>query len=346
MSARNVEIRSGDCLALLREMQADSVDCVVTSPPYWGLRDYGVDGMIGLEPTMQEHITRLVAVFAEIRRVLKPTGTCWLNYGDAYAAHRGGTLMPAETIAGGVGGKGDAAAERGRPNVGRVPSCDPKAHGLKHKDLMMLPARIALALQDAGWWIRSEIIWHKPNPMPESVTDRPTQSHEKIFLLTKSARYFYDAEAVREGAEVRALSSWSDRAKTEPSRRGDPASSGHRTSTNTLASQTGRNARNVWTISTVAFADAHFATFPPAIAERCIKAGSPKDGIVLDPFGGAGTTGLVAARLGRRAVLLELNPDYAAMARRRIDADWMGPEERRGFLADQSNEPLPLFAAE
>lgn len=343
MSARNVEIRTGDCLALLREMPADSVDCIVTSPPYWGLRDYGVDGMIGLEPTMQEHIARLTDVFREVHRVLKPTGTCWLNYGDAYAGSwgaqsRGEEPGPASRLSGGQ----VYAAPKGT-HTGSLK----RTSGLKNKDLMMLPARIAIALQDAGWWIRSEIIWHKPNPMPESVTDRPTQSHEKIFLLTKSARYFYDAEAIREPAIYAGQTGYfaGPKQACRAAVHGRAPSGNEAEGAGRVPVGDFRNARNVWTIATQAFADAHFATFPPALAERCIKAGCPKDGVVLDPFGGAGTTGLVAARLGRRAVLLELNPDYAAMARRRIDADWMGPEERRGFLAEQDGQPLPLFEA-
>ena len=242
----SVRILVGDCLDRLQTLPEESVHCVVTSPPYWGLRDYGVEGAIGLEPTLQEHLEMIVTVFREVRRVLRKDGTLWLNYGDCY--HNGDSLS-----------------------------------GLKPKDLVMMPARAALALQADGWWLRSEIVWHKPNPMPESVRDRPTSAHEKLFLLTKAARYFYDAEAVR--------------------------------------TKTDANLRNVWTIPTHAYPDAHFATFPPKLVEPCIKAGCPVGGVVLDPFGGSGTVGLIASRLGRDAILIELNPEYAEMAERRIHGD-------------------------
>lgn len=305
-----VRILLGDVRKRLNDLPSDSVDCVVTSPPYWGLRDYGVEGQIGLEPDLSSHITVMVEVFEHVRRVLKPSGTCWVNYGDCYATSAGG--------------------------------------GLKPKDLCMLPARFAIALQDAGWWLRSEIVWSKPNPMPESVTDRPSAAHEKIFLLTKSPRYFYDAAAVREAAADSSIKRWAQdidaqegSARANGGRKtngkmkavGGPAKQrGHTRRHNGLTDQwdgmtkaeqqeIGRNMRNVWTIATRPFKEAHFATFPPALVEPCIKAGCPKGGLVLDPFGGSGTTGLVASRLQRDATLIELNPDYAAIARRRIDDD-------------------------
>ena len=355
-----IKFLQGDVFDRLAELPDESVHCVVTSPPYWGLRSYGdLAGEIGREPTLAEHIDVLVRVFREVRRVLRPDGTCWLNYGDAYAndGKWGGE-------SGGLQSYLDNATRR---RVGR----EKRRTGLKPKDLMLMPARVALALQADGWWLRSEIIWHKPNPMPEGVTDRPTSAHEKIFLLTKSATYFYDAFAVRTPAvhKVRKTSRATDRSAGTGRRDGDfdrrwaeqqqpvptgwdtgPGAHGtiHRNGREkgrrtdkqrghshrhdgfkdrwdhmAKAEQqaNGANLRNVWMIATDAFAGAHFATFPPSLVEPCIKAGCPTGGIVLDPFGGAGTVGLVADRLGRDAVLIELNPEYVEMARARVRND-------------------------
>ena len=267
-----VRVITGDVFDRLAELPDESVHCVVTSPPYFALRDYGVEGAIGLEPTFDEHLEVMVRVFREVGRVLRKDGTLWLNYGDAYAGLTNGRSA-ADTKALGK----DDRTFRDKPfsTVGGV---------FKAKDLMMMPARVALALQADGWWLRSEIVWHKPNPMPESVTDRPTSAHEKIYLLTLSARYFYDADAVR-------------------------------------IPFNGANLRNVWTAATEPFRGAHFAVMPTAIVALCIKARCPAGGVVLDPFGGSGTTGLVADRLGRDAILIELNPEYADMARNRIADD-------------------------
>lgn len=374
-----VTILVGDVFDRLAEIPDESVDCVVTSPPYWGLRDYGVDGQIGLEPTLGEHMDAMIRVFAEIHRVLKLSGTVWLNYGDCYATTPNGRSAAATKAAG-----GDDRTFRDKPfsTIGPIcaegpPSTTTRAHSpktqkqtspaskhrvmaggyMKPKDLCMIPNRLAIALQDWGWWVRSEIIWAKPNPMPESVHDRPATAHEKIWLLTKSARYFYDADAVRQSAAASSIQRWSqniedqkgsDRAhagaKTNGSMKavGGPKSDkqrGHarrhagfndRWDKMSKAEQqsNGRNLRNyepapavVWEIATRPFSEAHFATFPPELAERCILAGCPKGGHVLDPFGGAGTTGLVAARAGRIATLIELNPEYAEIARVRIDGD-------------------------
>lgn len=305
----SIRIITADVLAGLAQLPADGVDCVVTSPPYWGLRDYGVEGQIGMEPTLAEHLEIMVRVFREVWRVLKPEGTLWLNYGDCYATTPNGRSAAATKEAG-----GDDRTFRDKPfsTIGGV---------LKAKDLCMIPNRLAIALQEDGWWVRSEIIWAKPNPMPESVTDRPATAHEKVFLLTKSARYFYDAEAVRVPASESSVSRWQqDVASQDGSAR---ANGGRKTNGNMKAVGGGetRSLRNVWDIPTAAFSDAHFATFPPALVETCIKAGCPKGGLVLDPFGGSGTTGLVADRLNRDAILIELNPAYAAMARNRIAED-------------------------
>ena len=395
-----VEILIGDVRENLRAMPADHFDCVVTSPPYWGLRDYGtaiwvggdkdcdhrsptmregrnedrpklagsaatnsaqnilahnsncgkcgavkVDQQIGLERTLGEHLAVMVEVFGEVHRVLKPTGTLWLNYGDCYATAPNGRSA-ADTKA--VGNDDRTFRDKPFSTIGGV---------LKSKDLCMIPNRLAIALQEAGWWVRSEIIWHKPNPMPESIRDRPTSSHEKIWLMTKRERYFYDADAISEPVTASTVdrvsqANWpkqvgSDRANAGGKTNGNmkavvkrakdssdgarpPNSRPHNLSkfeANHNREYLVRNARNVWTMGTAAFSEAHFATFPAELAERCIKAGCPAGGSVLDPFGGAGTTGVVAASLGRLATLIELNPEYAKIARTRIDAAFMGREE-------------------
>lgn len=305
-----IRIINADVMDGLRQLGDESVHCVVTSPPYFGLRNYNVDGQIGLEATWQEHIEKLVDVFREVRRVMRSDATLWLNYGDAYAGSWGAQS------------RGEAPGEKSKLSGGQVYAAPKNTHtgsmkrtpGMKPKDLMMLPERLAIALCDDGWYVRSRIIWHKPNPMPESVTDRPTKSHEHIWLMSKQPRYFYDADAVREDYSG---PMYEGRANGT-NRNGDRNDYGK---TCGMSNELGRNARDVWTIATAPFAEAHFATFPPELAERCIKAGCPAGGTVLDPFGGSGTTGLVADRLQRNAILIELNPAYAAMARKRITSD-------------------------
>lgn len=419
-----VRIRVGDSRQLLRAMPADSVHCVVTSPPYWGLRDYGVAGQIGLEQTPQEFVATMVDVFREVRRVLRPDGTCWLNLGDSYAGSWGAQGRQGKTgeLAGrtACAERQIAAAQRresGTGSLSRVP-------GLKEKDLVGIPWRVAFALQADGWWLRSDIVWHKPNGMPESVLDRPVRAHEFIFLLAKSERYFYDADATREPAKAPEASTPEDVARafsrkraTTVDPRQDPiappppirdngiknrkiAANGEESRTNThigyafpWAGSTALK-RDVWSVTSKPFKGAHFATYPPDLIEPSILAGtsafgccdkcgapfrrevertfipqgdvSPEKAVrgagdqkpmdasnswqghprghteakttgwapscscpdpiatpctVLDPFGGAGTTGLVADRLGRHAVLLELNPEYAEMAYNRIKDD-------------------------
>lgn len=355
-----VRIINADVMDGLRQLPDESVHCVVTSPPYWGLRDYGVDGQIGLEPTLEAFIARLVEVFREVRRVLRKDGTCWVNMGDAYAGSWGAQSRCSDTPSTIEGGSTLAArkikyAVKGVTATGSLK----RTPNLKSKDLMMQPARLALALQADGWWLRKEIIWHKPNPMPESCSDRPTSSHEKIYLLAKSESYAYDADAVRETSswdpsKTKMPDGWDtgagahgsvhrngrekgrkndasiDRRKVGFQERWDnkvrgltPRHEDHvnHTTLDDTPRGFGRNLRDVWTIATAPFPEAHFATFPPELPEICIKAGCPKGGVVLDPFGGAGTTGLVADRLQRDAILIELNPEYAAMAERRISAD-------------------------
>jgi DNA modification methylase len=283
-----VKIICGDSIDGLGSIESESVQCCVTSPPYFGLRDYGVAGQLGMESTPAEYIEKLVDVFDQVRRVLKPDGVLWLNMGDSYAGSWGAQSRQGEGAMKGrsiVAARQIAAAQK-KTHTGTIPKND---WGLKTKDLMGMPWRVAFALQGAGWWLRSDIIWHKPSCMPESIRDRPTRSHEYLFLLTKSRHYYYDADAIRETAV-------SDEYMV-------------------------RNARTVWSIASQPFKGAHFACFPPKLVEPCVLAGSRLGDLVLDPFCGAGTTGLVAHRLGRRFVGIEINPDYVAMARQRIIDD-------------------------
>lgn len=416
MSQPSCEILGGDVLDRLALMPAESAQCVVTSPPYWGLRDYGVEGMIGLEPTLAEHPTKLVEVFAEVRRVLRDDGTLWLNYGDAYSGSgKGGN-------GGFKQGTGTAAAqESGMDTRGTAPA------GLAAKQRLLMPARVAIALQDSGWWVRSEIVWAKGvslcptyagSCMPSSVTDRPTDSHEMVYLLTKAPRYFYDADAVREANAPGSL----DRYKysfmgTAPNCHQD-GTVGRREAERGFNVPHGRNLRTVWTINPQGYKEAHFATFPEALVRPCILAGTSERGacaecgapwrrvvaqakipqvahrqgdycdpldrsakaarnlngdevaafrvanppsvsweptcghadaptrpcVVLDPFAGSGTVGAVALRHGRSFVGIELNHEYAAMARKRIAKE----AERQGIEASPADLGRPaqrgLFA--
>jgi DNA modification methylase len=301
----SVRVLEGDCRAVLAGLPAGSVQCVVTSPPYFGLRDYGVAGQIGLEASPDAYVARMVEVFAEVRRVLRDDGTLWLNLGDSYARE------PA---------KGGSGTPNGRnvPEMGYT-GAKPIPLGLKAKDLIGVPWRVAFALQENGWYLRSDIVWSKPNGMPESVQDRPTRSHEYVFLFSKSERYTYDADAI---AERSVLGVFDGIASPDKVARTTPHIGSNGTGMSSLrsASET-RNARSVWSITTQPFSGAHFATMPPELVRRCVAAGSRRGDTVLDPFGGAGTTGLVADRLGRDAVLIELNPQYAEMARCRIRDD-------------------------
>jgi DNA modification methylase len=340
-------ILTGDVREMLKTLPDQSVQTCVTSPPYWGLRDYGVAGQLGLESTPDAYCAAMVGVFAEVRRVLKDDGTVWLNLGDTYAAQRGGTVMPAETLAGGVSGRGDEIAKRGR-GVGYQPHRNASSLGLKHKDLIGVPWMVAFALRADGWYLRSDIIWSKPNPMPESVTDRPTKAHEYIFLLSKSRSYYYNAEAIAEpasdamfaqidqgyngegrkdyeGAGVQNPSSVKARiignARKRADRFGGNKHDGDSTKHSDGSVYTGnitRNKRSVWHIATQPYSGAHFATFPEALIEPCILAGSREGDTVLDPFAGSGTTGAVAIRHQRHFIGCELNPAYVELARTRI----------------------------
>lgn len=300
----------GDCIEGIRTLPDQSVHTCVTSPPYFGLRDYGMAGQIGLEDTPDAFVARLVDVFREVRRVLRDDGTLWVNLGDSYAGYHGNknALMPTSATNGWTNGTNENSRGDKRP----------QDIGLKQKDLLGIPWRVAFALQADGWYLRQDIIWHKPNPMPESVTDRCTKAHEYVFLLSKSARYFFDAEAIKEPSAYPG----DNRASRRDLRKEiDPfcADNGSRARTGNPTGET-RNRRSVWTVTTKPYAGAHFATFPPDLIEPCILAGCPVGGTVLDPFGGSGTTAGVAMRNGRNAILCELNPEYAALMPERIAA--------------------------
>ena len=294
----------GDVRETLRTLPDASVQCVVTSPPYWGLRDYGCEGQIGQEPTPAEYVATLRDLFRELRRVLRENGTAWLNLGDSYASDTKGSGGTGKSTPAGTANDGNGQLFRAR----RV------QHSLKPKDLVGIPWRVAFALQDDGWWLRSDIVWAKPNPMPESVTDRPTRAHEFVFLLTKSERYLYDADAIKEPASGR--SSGARAADKSGAGAGFEIRSGFARAGNVEWHT--RNARDVWTIASEPYDGAHFATMPPELARRCVRAGSRRGDVVLDPFGGSGTTARVALEEGRRAILCELNPEYVELQRERL----------------------------
>lgn len=340
-------ILHGDAFSVLATLPSDSIDCCVTSPPYWGLRDYGVAGQLGLEVTFAEYLVKLVAIFEEVRRVLTPRGTCWVNMGDAYyGSGKGYNNTPC---------KQDS-------NIGsRLGTKSTKGHG-KPKDLIGQPWSLAFAMRDAGWWLREDIVWHKPNPMPESILDRCTRSHEMIFHFTKSKSYYHDADAIRtkmlapnDSTQDDLNRAFNNKRKTVPVPRQDKLPTGwdigsgahgtiHRAMrTRRLAraeaeplkrkstlnepmgdrarhdqSATGANRRSVWTIATCGYSGAHFATFPPELPRLCILAGCPPGGMVLDPFAGSGTVGDVAVKLGRKFTLIELNAKYLTLINERL----------------------------
>lgn len=310
-----VEIYQGDCIDVLASMEAESIQCVVTSPPYWGLRDYGTgDDALGLEPTPELYVEHIVEIFREVWRVLRDDGTLWLNLGDSYYA------------------SGWECSRRNVIGAGSVPANDRKsgryAAGLKSKDLVGIPWRVAFALQADGWYLRSDIIWSKPNPMPESVTDRPTKAHEYIFLLTKKEKYYYAADTIREPLAESTLprlnrgvgefhKNVNGAPGQTPHTMNQPRHHGQRYSS---VGVKGRNKRTVWTVATQPYAGAHFATFPTKLIEPCILAGCPEGGAVLDPFAGSGTVGDLAQTFRRKAILIELNPEYVELATKRIEA--------------------------
>lgn len=290
---------------MLKGLPDESVQMCVTSPPYWGLRDYGADGQIGLEQTPEEYVSKLVAVFHEVKRVLRNDGTLWLNLGDSYASNsdRAGMKLGARP-------KGCECTYCTMPTKGLKATVP---NGLKPKDLVGIPWRVAFALQADGWYLRQDIIWSKPNPMPESVTDRCTKAHEYIFLLAKSQRYYYDAEAVSEPANTHTGKVLDNRNSGTGIARGLNGQADRQGNFEPVFDGN-RNRRSVWQVATMPYSGAHFATFPEELIEPCILAGSPEGGIVLDPFFGSGTTGAVSARLGRKWIGIELNPEYIKLA--------------------------------
>jgi len=303
-----VQILNGDCRDVLKTLPDQSVHTCVTSPPYFGLRDYGHAGQMGLEPTPDEFVAELVNVFREVRRVLRDDGTLWLNLGDSYASYRDGKATP-DTTRGlserTLVPKGSAKNKMASTFAG-IP--------IKHKDLIGIPWRVAFALQADGWYLRQDIIWHKPNPMPESVTDRCTKAHEYIFLLSKSPKYYFDHEAIKEDGVIPAGTKG---AKGSAERAAQKGVNSRPPEYKIYDGK--RNKRSVWTVTTKPFKGAHFATFPPDLIEPCILAGCPEGGTVLDPFGGAGTTGLVAKRNNRNAILIELNSEYVEIIKNRTN---------------------------
>ena len=322
------QILVGDCLQMLRTVVDRSIHCCVTSPPYFGLRDYGVAEQIGLEKTPDEYVAKMVAVFREVRRVLRDDGTLWLNLGDSYNAYNGGA-GPSSSLSRG-------AQTEQRPQL--ASGYGLRFKGLKPKDLMGIPWRVAFALQADGWYLRQDIIWHKPNPMPESVCDRCTKAHEYIFLMSKSERYYYDQDAIKVTAAFDTDARyWRGRSDNHKWSNGGPGnqtiakSMDHmRKSGNKHRKPQGStaNRRSVWTVATKPYKGAHFATFPTSLIEPCIKAGCPAGGVVLDPFGGSGTTGQVANALGRRYVLIEINPEYVEIIKQRVDTPLRSKDKR------------------
>jgi len=299
----------GDCRDTLKTLPEQSLNTCVTSPPYFGLRDYGHEGKMGAEPTPDEFVAALVEVFREVRRVLRDDGTVWLNLGDSYANTNKGHNSNGSGNLTGSNIKNKALYKPNRKTD--IPA------GLKTKDLIGIPWRVAFALQADGWYLRQDIIWHKPNPMPESVTDRCTKSHEYIFMLSKSPKYYYDHEAVKEPAvSTHSSGNGFKRDARESYKNADGSSRGNESQWSDVGGK--RNRRSVWTVPTKPYKGAHFATFPPALIEPCILAGCPEGGVVLDPFGGSGTTAGVAVSNGRNAVICELNPEYAKLIPERV----------------------------
>lgn len=347
------KILQGNCRDLLKTLPDNCVDCIVTSPPYFGLRDYGQPEQIGLEESPEEYTAKLMEVFNGCYRVLKPTGTLWLNIGDTYAAYWGQKYGAAQGLSGTRINNGSAPPAKKAPvfskskrNVARYGGGNVPAGGdVKPKDLFGIPWTIAFALRSAGWYLRQDIIWNKPNTMPESVTDRCTKSHEYIFLLSKSAKYFYDAYAIKtplkdssvqrydqdvdnqEGStrvpgktngNMKAKRKSGNISRKNGHERGCPDNNSSNLCSHVPWEGSFANKRSVWTVSPKPFKEAHFATFPPDLIIDCIKAGCPENGIVLDPFMGAGTTAMVARKLNRNFIGMELNPEYIKIAEKRL----------------------------
>ena len=305
------QLYHGDCLETLKTFASESINCCVTSPPYFGLRDYGVDGQIGMEHTPDDFVNSLVTVFREVRRVLKDDGTLWVNLGDSYSAHKDCKSI-GQSLAKGTTRENAHVIEKSKNRTSDSKML--KSVGLKNKDLIGIPWMVAFALRADGWYLRSDIIWSKPNPMPESVRDRPTKSHEYIFLLSKSQHYYYDAEAIKEVA----IDGGGRKDNNPENRKRFPSKlvSGVRDRTKSYSH---RNKRSVWTVTTKPYKEAHFATYPPDLILPCILAGCPEGGTVLDPFNGSGTTGQVALQNNRNYIGIELNAEYIQLTERRLE---------------------------
>jgi DNA modification methylase len=298
----------GNCAEELRKLEPGSINCCVTSPPYFGLRDYGHPGQLGLEKTPEEYVAKLVAVFREVRRVLREDGTLWLNIGDSYAGGGGHSPNAPSSATSKSGKYGKALKSGGIKPQGSI----------KPKDLIGIPWMLAFALRADGWYLRQDIIWHKPNPMPESVKDRCTKAHEYLFLLSKSEKYYFDSEAMQEPATARPPGNATPHKYTKAYEESNTEE--HRTKAGlaSIGARETRNRRSVWTIATKPYREAHFATFPPALVEPCVIAGCPEGGTVLDPFMGSGTTAMVALSKGRNAVGVELNEVYVPLILDRV----------------------------
>lgn len=330
-----MQLLLGDSFATLKTLPDQSVQTCVTSPPYYGLRDYGVDGQLGLEDTPEEYIERTVAVFREVRRVLKDNGTLWLNLGDSYAGScKGQRGVPRSPVQ--LANRGSYPGTTAKPYY--------KSAGLKPKDLIGIPWRVAFALQADGWYLRQDIIWHKQAVMPESVGDRCTKAHEYIFLLSKSRRYYFDADAIKEPlkSDPEALRKRMEHAKRKQMHEQLSDSRVMRidryATTATPYMPTARNKRSVWTVNPKPYKGAHFATYPPDLIRPCILAGAPTQHTVLDPFMGSGTTGYVALSLQRNFIGIELNPAYIALAKERIGALGLSSREHEALTTTQQGK--------
>lgn len=313
-----VTLYCGDALETLKRLPDESVHCCVTSPPYYGLRDYGVEGQLGLEQTPDEYIAKMVEVFREVRRVLRSDGTLWLNIGDSYDGSGKGRNADGTHQGGGKQGTSKGSIEGSISKTVTGGAC-------KAKDLIGIPWMLAFALRSDGWWLRQDIIWAKPNPMPESVHDRCTKSHEYIFMLSKSVKYFYDAESVKEPAVSTEIKKFTDCGQDKQrghSRRHAGFNGRYAQRLQEEGAPTLRNRRSVWHVTTKPYQGAHFAVFPPDLIEPCILAGCPTDGAVIDPFAGSGTTGMVASMHNRNSVLIELNPQYCELIKERVTGGW------------------------
>ena len=325
----NLEIKQGDCLEVLKTLPSESINCCITSPPYWGLRDYGHNGQIGLESTPEAYVARMVEVFREVRRVLREDGTCWVNLGDSYASN--GCYINSWLE------KEHNKDKKHLHTKNHERYEDRKAfrggeYGIKAKDLVGIPWRVAFALQSDGWYLRQDIIWHKPNPMPESVTDRCTKAHEYIFLMSKNPNYYFDNESIKErsvwdvdgNGTIKRAERQREGLKSNPTEMKNGIRIKYPNGKHGEGQQSPktiygkRNKRSVWSVNVKPYKEAHFATFPKELIEPCVLAGCPKDGTILDPFGGSGTTAEVAIENGRNALLIELNPEYIELAKTRI----------------------------